>query len=279
MGGGNGDFFPFIFFQREHILKIMIRSKSIRSIKMGTRVLIQHNMFIICLVFDCIQIRNLMGVGHKTLPIKNVSLELDCIWNFVFLCTELDHKYMQAQVLAFSRHGHPPQGHRQRYLQRQLIRCRLQLQSLHMEEHHQLGKHRMVALLFTCSMVFLNKQIFTQMSFYQQHFIRNALICSAGTPPAVLSASNPAMGGGIIGYGESPPTASISSASMATGSLKSVIACIVLVLPFITGSVGYSIQIRPQIRRVQRCIYIYKFWVVQFFISEEFLVPFLFCVS
>ncbi|KAL1558830.1 mucin-5AC-like [Salvia divinorum] len=48
-----------------------------------------------------------------------------------------------------------------------------------------------------------------------------------GIPPTVLNASNPAVGGGIDGYGETPPIASISSASV---TMAGFIAYIILPL-------------------------------------------------
>ncbi|KAG6418104.1 hypothetical protein SASPL_120303 [Salvia splendens] len=48
-----------------------------------------------------------------------------------------------------------------------------------------------------------------------------------GIPPTVLNSSNPALGGGIDGYGETPPTASISSASV---TMAGFITCIILPL-------------------------------------------------
>ncbi|XP_057798298.1 PLASMODESMATA CALLOSE-BINDING PROTEIN 3-like isoform X2 [Salvia miltiorrhiza] len=48
-----------------------------------------------------------------------------------------------------------------------------------------------------------------------------------GTPPTVLNASNPALGGDIGGFAETPPTAGISSASATTAAF---ISCIILPL-------------------------------------------------
>lgn len=85
-----------------------------------------------------------------------------------------------------------------------------------------------------------------------------------GIPPTVLNSSNPALGGGIDGYGETPPTASISSASV---TVAGFITCIILPLSTI-------LQWRLWVRNA------YKFWAVQFFagytITQKFLVPFYF---
>ncbi|KAL3814609.1 hypothetical protein ACJIZ3_015877 [Penstemon smallii] len=61
-----------------------------------------------------------------------------------------------------------------------------------------------------------------------------------GTPPDVLNAGNPALGGGSTGFGDISPTANGSSASMASG-LQPIIGCIIVVASFIIGMIVLDI--------------------------------------
>ncbi|KAK6143826.1 hypothetical protein DH2020_024174 [Rehmannia glutinosa] len=56
-----------------------------------------------------------------------------------------------------------------------------------------------------------------------------------GAPPTVLNSSNPGLGGGISGYGESPLTGDPSSVSISS-SLQPFIGCIIVVTTIITGT-------------------------------------------
>ncbi|KAK6121050.1 hypothetical protein DH2020_045201 [Rehmannia glutinosa] len=56
-----------------------------------------------------------------------------------------------------------------------------------------------------------------------------------GAPPTVLNGSNPGLGGGISGYGESPLTGDPSSVSISS-SLQPFIGCIIVVTTIITGT-------------------------------------------
>ncbi|KAI3448435.1 hypothetical protein Pfo_005100 [Paulownia fortunei] len=67
-----------------------------------------------------------------------------------------------------------------------------------------------------------------------------AIPTGSGTPPTVLNESNPALGGGITGYGESPPIANTSLASMSS-SLQPFIGCIIVVTTIITGRIVLDI--------------------------------------
>ncbi|KAK4406796.1 Glucan endo-1,3-beta-glucosidase 1 [Sesamum angolense] len=71
------------------------------------------------------------------------------------------------------------------------LQCRLQLQSLHLEQHQQ------------------------------------------GTPPAFMNTNNPAMGGGITGYGDSPPIGNMSSVSRSSSLQAPFIGCIIVVTSII----------------------------------------------
>ncbi|KAI3445476.1 hypothetical protein Pfo_002141 [Paulownia fortunei] len=59
---------------------------------------------------------------------------------------------------------------------------------------------------------------------------------SSGTPPTILNAGNPALGGATTGFGESPPAANTSSVSMSS-SLQPFVSCIIVVTSIITGGI------------------------------------------
>ncbi|KAL0412862.1 UNVERIFIED_CONTAM: Glucan endo-1,3-beta-glucosidase 1 [Sesamum radiatum] len=59
----------------------------------------------------------------------------------------------------------------------------------------------------------------------------------AGTPPAFMNTNNPALGGGITGYGDSPPIANMSSVSTSSSLQAPFIGCIVVVTSIIAGTI------------------------------------------
>ncbi|KAL0387306.1 UNVERIFIED_CONTAM: Glucan endo-1,3-beta-glucosidase 1 [Sesamum radiatum] len=59
----------------------------------------------------------------------------------------------------------------------------------------------------------------------------------AGTPPAFMNTNNPAMGGGITGYGDSPPIGNMSSVSRSSSLQAPFIGCIIVVTSIITGTI------------------------------------------
>ncbi|KAH6761144.1 Carbohydrate-binding X8 domain superfamily protein [Perilla frutescens var. hirtella] len=61
---------------------------------------------------------------------------------------------------------------------------------------------------------------------------------SYGTPPTVMNASNPALGGGITGFGEIPPTSSTTSSGSMSSSLNPFLCCITVAVSIITGSIA-----------------------------------------
>ncbi|KAL0454579.1 UNVERIFIED_CONTAM: plasmodesmata callose-binding protein 1 [Sesamum latifolium] len=59
----------------------------------------------------------------------------------------------------------------------------------------------------------------------------------AGTPPAFMNTNSPGLGGGITGYGDSPPIANMSSVSTSSSLQAPFIGCIVVVTSIITGTI------------------------------------------